>query len=342
MDELRAAGTADQLCPGPGEKAEFYGGEYDYQKRGEFAGCTNGSKFFGVYNDFAGPDLGTITIEMTFPDAMPPRWEGKFTDREELDGAMHGVFEGGDNLTPLAMVGSSGPTFVSLNGASFQNINGLAPDSWISSFGPQVSAQQIFLDGALPTNLGVFQIRVEDSAAAIHDAGLYVVANGQINFVLPPGAAVGPATLTVVENGQTVVEETIQIAAVSPGVFTANASGSGPAAAVFLHIAPDGTRTSGLTFDSNLAAVPLDLGPAGSELYVFLFCTGMRNLGGQVEVRIDGIPVPTSGPVAQREFEALDQLNLGPIPLPLAGRGEVTVRILIDGKPANEITLSFQ
>ena len=100
MDELRGAGTAANLCPAIGEKTEFYGGEYDYQKRGAFAACTNGSKVFGVYDDYNGLDSGTIQIDMTFPDAMPPRWEGSFTDRQNLRGAMHGVFQGGDNPAP--------------------------------------------------------------------------------------------------------------------------------------------------------------------------------------------------------------------------------------------------
>lgn len=343
MDRVRGAGTAAAMCPGPGEKTEFYGGEYDYQDNGEHFGCTNGSKYFGVYDDYAGPNLGTITIEMTFPGAMPPRWEGKFTDRQGLESAMHGVYQGGGIATPLAMVGDGGPTFTSLNGASFQNINGLAPDSWISSFGPQVVSQQVFVDSGLPQNLGGIMVMITDSAGVVHNAGLYVVANGQINFVLPAAAALGPATLMVMQNGQIVVSESIEITAVSPGVFSANASGSGPAAAEYLHIAPDGTRSGGLTFDGNLAAVPLDVNAPG-DLYIILYCTGMRNFSGQVEVRIDGLPVPVlgGGPVRQPQFDALDQLNIGPIPPPLAGKGEVEIRILIDGKPANVVTVSFR
>jgi uncharacterized protein (TIGR03437 family) len=136
--------------------------------------------------------------------------------------------------------------------------------------------------------------------------------------------------------------ETVRIAAVAPGLFSAAASGSGVAAAVFLRVDPDGGRSDGLIFDANLAAVPLDLGPQGAEVYVFLFGTGMRNFSGEVTVTVDGIPVPFAGPVAQGEFDGLDQLNLGPLPRELSGRGEVEIVIAIDGKEANIVTVSIQ
>jgi uncharacterized protein (TIGR03437 family) len=105
---------------------------------------------------------------------------------------------------------------------------------------------------------------------------------------------------------------------------------------------PAGGRTSDLVFDGNLSPVPLTLGPDGSELYVFLFGTGMRNATGEVSVTVDGVPVPFAGPVAQGQFDGLDQINLGPFPRSLAGRGEVEVIVMVDGKQANAVTLTFQ
>ena len=102
MDELHKPGTADKLCPPAGEKREFYGGDYDYQKRGEFAACTNGTKVFGVYKDYDGSDHGSIIIDTTFPNESPPHWTGTFTNAQKDTGAMHGLYQGGGIATPLA------------------------------------------------------------------------------------------------------------------------------------------------------------------------------------------------------------------------------------------------
>ncbi|MEZ5393526.1 MAG: hypothetical protein R2724_11780 [Bryobacterales bacterium] len=145
----------------------------------------------------------------------------------------------------------------------------------------------------------------------------------------------------VLQDGQFVAAEVIEIEAVSPGIFSAASSGSGVAAAVYLSVGSGGDRAQGVIFDANLVPVPLDLGSAGSELYIFLFGTGLRNASGEVTVTVDGVPVPFSGPVAQGQFDGLDQLNIGPLPLSLAGRGEVDIVVTVDGRQANIVTAAF-
>jgi hypothetical protein len=105
MDELGGAGTAAKFCPPASEKREFYGGDYDYQKRGEFYGCTNGTTLFGVYRDFDHSDSGSIKIVETSPNANPPNWAGSFTNAQNDTGAMRGAYEGGGIDTPLARAG---------------------------------------------------------------------------------------------------------------------------------------------------------------------------------------------------------------------------------------------
>jgi uncharacterized protein (TIGR03437 family) len=197
------------------------------------------------------------------------------------------------------------------------------------------------VDSTLPETLGGFTVVITDSAGAVHNARIYVTANGQLNILLPPGMANGPATLKVWNDEQLVSVETIQIADVSPGIFSAASNGMGVAAAVFQLVGAGDSSSDGLTFDGNLAAIPLDLGPDGAELYISLFGTGLRNFSGEVTVTVDGVPVPFSGPVDQGEFEGLDQLNIGPLPRSLAGRGEVEIVITVDGKQANVVTVAF-
>jgi uncharacterized protein (TIGR03437 family) len=237
--------------------------------------------------------------------------------------------------------GNAPPSVVSVSGASFVRIHGLAPDSYATAFGQNLAAATE-VDSTLPTTLNDITVGITDSSGAMHQARLYVVTPTQISYLIPPEVAPGLATITVSRNGQVIATETARISTVAPGIFSAAASGSGVAAAVFLRIDADGTRSNGLIFDNSLAPVPLDLGPDGSELYVFLFGTGMRNSSGEVTVTVDGAPLPFAGPVAQGEFDGLDQLNIGPLPRSLAGRGEVEIAVSVDGKQANVVTLAFQ
>jgi len=236
--------------------------------------------------------------------------------------------------------GTPPPAVLSLSAASFERIHGLAPDSFATAFGSNI-ATQLIVDGNMPTTLGSITVSIVDANGQTHAARLYIVSPTQINYLIPPNVAPGLARLTVRRGGQVVASETIRISAVAPGLFSAASSGTGVAAAVFLRVDAGGNRTDGLTFNSSLAPVPLDLGPDGTEVYVFLFGTGMRNAGGPVTVTIDGVPVPFAGPVAQGQFDGLDQLNVGPLPRSLAGRGEVEVVVTIDGKQANTVTLSL-
>jgi uncharacterized protein (TIGR03437 family) len=52
--------------------------------------------------------------------------------------------------------------------------------------------------------------------------------------------------------------------------------------------------------------------------------------------------VPILGAAAQTEFPGLDQVNIGPIPRSLIGRGEVEIALTVRGVEANRVTVVFQ
>ena len=134
---------------------------------------------------------------------------------------------------------------------------------------------------------------------------------------------------------------------VAPGLFSANADGKGAAAAIAVLVKGDGTQTSAPVFQCGSAAgncvvTPLDLGAATDQLVLLLFGTGMRGVKQQATATIGGTPVSVAGPLAQGQYAGLDQVNLGPIPRSLAGRGELVIQITVDGKAANSVTVSFR
>jgi len=57
---------------------------------------------------------------------------------------------------------------------------------------------------------------------------------------------------------------------------------------------------------------------------------------------VGGLNVPVLAFAAVPQFTGEDIVNIGPLPRALAGRGEVNVVLMFDGKPTNSVTVSFK
>ena len=132
----------------------------------------------------------------------------------------------------------------------------------------------------------------------------------------------------------------------SPGLYSANATDSGAAAGLWIRVASDGTQTTGLLFDpakpiGSRVAVPVDLGASADPVYLSLYGMGFRNAA-HATAAVGGLNVPVLAFAAVPQFAGEDVVNIGPLPRSLAGRGEVTVVLVFDGKPANPVSVSFK
>src|SRR5205085_10461962 len=138
----------------------------------------------------------------------------------------------------------------------------------------------------------------------------------QINYLVPSGTLNGAASLTVTSGDGTISRGTLNIASVAPGLFAANANGRGIATALALHVKADGTQSfeAIAQFDSAQNAfvpAPVDLGPAGEQVFVILFGTGLRfrsNLSA-VTARIGEADAEVSFAGAT-DLAGLDQVNV--------------------------------
>ncbi|MGH9934866.1 MAG: hypothetical protein ACREAM_01395 [Blastocatellia bacterium] len=225
----------------------------------------------------------------------------------------------------------------------------LAPDSIVAAFGAKLAtATRIADTQPLPTTLVGTTVRVKDSAGTERPSSLFFVSAGQINHLLPAGAANGAATVTVTSGDGSISIGAILLAAVAPGLFAANANGQGVAAAVALR-----ARGTVQTFEpvarldqaqSRFVPEPIDLGPAGDQVFLILYGTGARNRSAlsAVTCKVGGADVTVSFVGAAEGFAGLDQLNVGPLPNSLRGRGEVDVALIADGKPANIVRVSIR
>ena len=193
----------------------------------------------------------------------------------------------------------------------------------------------------LGTQLGGASVDVTDSQGVSRPCLMFGAfaenaqrAFSQLNFMIPDGTATGAATLTVRRASGGSHSIAINVVEVAPGIFTANALGSGlPAANVLRFV--DGQ----LTETALVSATAIDLGPA-NQAFLSLFLTGVRN-GSSVQVTINGVPMTTIfGPAPSSEFAGLDQLNVL-IERSLIGSGLVDVVVTVDGIVANVVQINI-
>ena len=144
------------------------------------------------------------------------------------------------------------------------------------------------------------------------------------------------------DSGETITGA-IYLMDVAPGLFSANASGMGVAAAVVTTAGADGQQTTALTFEiQNGQIVPKPIRLGDGDVFLSLFGTGIRGAAaGSVRAFVNGIEVAVLSAGDQGQFEGLDQINVGPLPAELAGAGEVEVRVEIDGKISNTVTVTI-
>ncbi len=239
-------------------------------------------------------------------------------------------------------------TVTSVSAASFAGTE-LAPEAMTAAFGGNLATTiQVASVVPLPTQLVGTTVKVKDSAGTERLAPLFFVAPTQVNYLIPPGTLPGIATVTITSGDGSVSTGQVVIAPVAPGLFTANASGLGIAAATALRFKADGSASYEPVsrFDSGqgkVVAVPIDLGAESDQVFLLLFGTGCKqrsSLAG-VTVEVGGTPVETSYVGPQGDFVGLDQLNVR-LPRSFAGRGDVQIRVVIDGKPANLVTVNIK
>ena len=238
-------------------------------------------------------------------------------------------------------------TVANVSAASFAGAE-LASESIVAAFGKGLATSiQAASVLPLPATLAGTQVLVRDSAGIERAAPLFFVSPAQINYQVPAGTAGGMATVLVTGGDGTVSTGTVRIASVAPGLFAADASGRGLAAATVLRVRADGSQNFEpvVTFDAaqnKFVAVPLDLGPATDQVFLVLFGTGLRfhSSLSAVTAKIGGLDA-TVVFAGTAPGVGLDQVNVS-LPRNLLGRGEVDVGLTVDGKAANTVQVNIK
>lgn len=251
-------------------------------------------------------------------------------------------------LVKSDVISGVGPGAVTASAASF--IPGrAAPDSIAAVFGTNFSATTVSATTTpLPTTLGGVTVKVKDSVGTERDAPLFFVSPTQINYQVPSGTAPGAATITIAGQSGMPVTGSLSVNPVVPGLFSANASGDGPAAAVAIRVKPDNSQIieAVIRFDqaqNKFVTTPIDLGPETDRLFLVLFGTGIRQRTDPAKIiaRIGRADAQALFAGAQGSLVGVDQVNLA-VPRILAGSGEVDVALTMDGQTTNLVKVNFR
>ncbi len=249
----------------------------------------------------------------------------------------------GRGIFRLTMTGS----LATVSAASFAATS-IAPESLVASFGTGLSVASASAAAIpLPFALDGTRVTVSDSGGVDRAAPLLFVSPSQVNFQVPPGTAAGPATITVTSSTGTVAQGTVQVSAVAPALFTANADGKGAAAGNAIRIDSSNAQISSplavLDGTNKFVTNPIDLGSTADRTFLVLFGSGLRFRsalsGTTVKIGDVSTGVEYAGP--QLTFVGVDQVNVV-IPRTLAGQGEVDVLLTVDGKEANIVRVKFK
>jgi len=238
----------------------------------------------------------------------------------------------GYSVQLVEMKASATPALRVFSAASFAE-GEAAPASLVSLFGTGLSGASVLL---------------HDAARRSHPATVIYSSSGQINLLVPAAASLGRATLAVRRTSGDTLEVSLNILPVAPGLFTANADGGGAPAARFLRLRPGGELAAEYAFRLDPATgryvpAPLLVGEPGEEAYLELYGTGIRGRSGlgAVSAVAGATPCDVLAAQAHSLYEGLDQVNIK-LPAALRGRGELTLRLVVDGRAATPVELSFR
>ncbi len=232
------------------------------------------------------------------------------------------------------------------NGASFLD-GPIAPDSLAAASGAGLASGSAAAglqapSTPYPTELGGTTVTVKDSSGVEIQAPIASVSDKLVTYLLPAGVALGPAAITVKAASGAIAAGQADVASVSPGVFL---RAPGIPLGSLVRTQGDSTSAEEISTESDgvVSLRPIDLGPGTDVVTLYLMATGIRGRSSleQVSIEINGLAIAAADASPITGYPGFDSLSFI-LPRELAGAGEVTINIKVDGQPANPVKIVIQ
>ncbi|HYI97092.1 MAG TPA: hypothetical protein VEX68_26350 [Bryobacteraceae bacterium] len=235
------------------------------------------------------------------------------------------------------------PALICVSAASYVGPDA-APGSIVAGFGRNMDVPSANADNAiLPTTLSGASVDLIDTTGAKKSASLLFVSPTQVNFVVANDVESGPVLVNLLMAGRLVASGYIQVSTTAPTLFSANGDGVGVAAGEGLLSSGAGAVGVPMAqYDSKEARwipTPIKVDSVNELMFLTLYGTGIRGRRNvsQVRATVGGLPVPVTYAGPQGFFSGLDQINIGPLPPALAGKGSVDIQVTIAGQNSNPV-----
>ena len=218
---------------------------------------------------------------------------------------------GGDSIPSPVTVGNV-PTIQSVGNVASYGAASISPGELVTIFGgnlgPAIPASMTQTNGFVDLTLGGVSVTVDGQAAPL----LYVSQN-QVTIQVPYEVTQGSGKQVVLANGTMQATSTVTIAPTAPGLFTADGSGIGQAAAL---------NFSGATgYSLNASATPVKLGDI-----VVLYLTGEGDYNLTLTPRTGLIVPATLSPLPQ--VNPLPTVTIGGAPAAVNYAGPLVGSVL--------------
>lgn len=357
--DLNSDGRADligNLCTAVSE-AYFIVGFANSISFNPFIFFEGGGKATPPFSDFNGDGLPDLVAGSLSPRIYVNRGDGTFkTSYTGVGGTLSGDLNE-DGLTDVlylmgneyavlpnqARCPAAGDALIT-SAANYYSVKP-APNGIAALFGTGLATETRSANTLpLPTSLANTSVSLRDSKGIERLAPLFFVSPNQINLLLPENTAPGFAQARVLRNGSTTVAHSvIEVLPINPGLFAADASGTGYPAGYALRIRSNGAQVNEPLVQYNntlnrFTPVALDVSNPTEPVYLILFGTGLRNRSSlaAVTASMGGVAAEVSYAGPQGSFLGLDQINLR-VPAALVARGEVDVTLLVEGRVTNTL-----
>ena len=298
-----------------------------------------------LFGSFFGGDQNIYPTGLAVDAAQNIYLAGYTTGGLPLVNAHQSTNGGGYNEGFFAKISALKPVGTATYVSAASSLAGaVAAGSIVSAYGADLATGTLLASTLpLPRTLVGTSVSIVDSTGVTTPAPLFFVSPLQVNFQIPSSVAVGSASITIASGDGTTSAGAVTIAVVAPGLFLAN-NQTGLVAANVVSVLAGGAQVLGSTSQLvNGANVPLpvNLGPPAQQVFLVLYATGVagRSSLANVSVSIGGLSLPVAYAGPQGDA-GLDQVNVQ-IPASLAGIGDTTISVTVDGKVSNTAHLTI-